>query len=1105
MSTIKKFLPRRSRQSGFALLIVLSLLGLLVLLLLSLASFTRVETNIASASQSSAQARQNALTALNLALGQLQRAAGPDKRVTATAANTLSNTYPLPNTEFAKNPYWTGVWDTNGGAPATFNNKFVQWLVNPANDAAAPRDLTNSNEPSANKLNLTNTTNGTNGSDGVINLVGTGTAGNANDGSVIAAPPQGEPGYNVPVGSRAQFIDLKLDNLQAGGLPGFAATDYRTFGRIAWWTSDDGVKASLSAVPRVNEVTYNLGVNTDDYRGASAGGLERQKRLGSLALQGSRADLALRNFAVPNDPVVAALNVGVFGAMGAEQTWPFLPRVDNLKQFTGAIRAVGNSNNFFGIGYFGGGGNDPSLTSSSYRRLDERLRERFHDLSPGTYSVLSDPVNGGLKADVDAYNGTTIPANLKGVADFSDVRIGAFGGAGVDILRSTIGLLQLVPPPSTIFTAVPPAPPEPVAVVGPIISECEIIVGLARTATGGINATLSGKVELWNPYNAVLTNPNNAGVDNWVLRVLAVDLANNNQFSDVELTDGVKVAPGVMSIPRLFGLTGVLGPYATEIPLDPPAVLPADIPPGRARTWSFNLAAVAAEDASETALSGFDNTSASSLNVAMPNASKLTVTLVRVITGVGGKKDEYHSVVDVPYVFAGAAAVAGGIRFHFRLRDAADFGIASPSWLGDYDPRGPRVYATNNAVDPSGNADPVASFGAGNFDTAGLIRDSTSGSSIPIPLFDLPRQNITSVGYLAQMPITAPNATSNAPVSRIGSAGTALNSLFDSYYFSSVPGDGTAWDPQSSTALPNTSLTVVNRLIPTTLADVQDAVNKLAKADSARFFLVKDTLNVNSVSETAWRSLLAGCLPGLSRAWLNSSAITAAVPRVEAGSISEATLAGRWDYVNAAGNLITENIANAYFRLPMTGAALEADYHTLKANLGGVAAVRERASYRLGVRELTNAQVDTMARRLVTDIMARNQPFGSVKDFVDSGLLQTAINAANINVNLQEFAPSYLTQADVLQAIGHRLVARSDTFTIRAYGESTNPALEPTDVNFVRGRAWVEAVVQRMPTLNGQPLATSAAEMADTGSVTGTDLGREFRVISLRWLTPNDL
>jgi hypothetical protein len=137
--------------------------------------------------------------------------------------------------------------------------------------------------------------------------------------------------------------------------------------------------------------------------------------------------------------------------------------------------------------------------------------------------------------------------------------------------------------------------------------------------------------------------------------------------------------------------------------------------------------------------------------------------------------------------------------------------------------------------------------------------------------------------------------------------------------------------------------------------------------------------------------------------------------------------------------------------------------------------------------------------------MARNQPFGSVKAFIDSGLLQTAINATNINTNLQEFAPAYLSQADILQAIGHRLVARSDTFTIRAYGESTNPALDPTDVNFVRGRAWLEAVVQRMPTLNGQPFATSAAEMADTGSVTGTHLGREFRVISLRWLTPNDL
>src|SRR3954467_7504710 len=73
------------RRSGFALLITITLLAFLVLLLVSLASLTRVETQVASNNQQISQARQNALLALNIALGQLQKYAGPDQRITGTA------------------------------------------------------------------------------------------------------------------------------------------------------------------------------------------------------------------------------------------------------------------------------------------------------------------------------------------------------------------------------------------------------------------------------------------------------------------------------------------------------------------------------------------------------------------------------------------------------------------------------------------------------------------------------------------------------------------------------------------------------------------------------------------------------------------------------------------------------------------------------------------------------------------------------------------------------------------------------------------------------------------------------------------------------------
>src|SRR4051794_8029940 len=72
-------------RRAFALLIVIILLGFVVLLIVGLATYTRVEGAIAGNTQRQAQARQNALLGLNVALGQLQKYAGPDQRVTATA------------------------------------------------------------------------------------------------------------------------------------------------------------------------------------------------------------------------------------------------------------------------------------------------------------------------------------------------------------------------------------------------------------------------------------------------------------------------------------------------------------------------------------------------------------------------------------------------------------------------------------------------------------------------------------------------------------------------------------------------------------------------------------------------------------------------------------------------------------------------------------------------------------------------------------------------------------------------------------------------------------------------------------------------------------
>ena len=83
---------RRVRAGrGFALLITLTLLALLVLVAVSFAALTRVEVQVAANQQALAQARQHALMAVNISIGQLQKYAGPDARISAQAAAATSD------------------------------------------------------------------------------------------------------------------------------------------------------------------------------------------------------------------------------------------------------------------------------------------------------------------------------------------------------------------------------------------------------------------------------------------------------------------------------------------------------------------------------------------------------------------------------------------------------------------------------------------------------------------------------------------------------------------------------------------------------------------------------------------------------------------------------------------------------------------------------------------------------------------------------------------------------------------------------------------------------------------------------------------------------
>jgi hypothetical protein len=212
MRSLKTSFPisRRFPASGFALVIVLSLLVLLTLLGVGLLTLSAISLRSGSQVNYQARARENARLAMILALGELQRQAGPDTRATATAAV-------LGPADTIAQPHWTGVWSTRTtkggpllvrddatgglkdtrGTPWDREKEVLRWLVSGSESTLA----TNPKLPAASDH---------------IQLVGPGTVGVENSASEVFAPP-------VAV-----------------------AADPKQPGHYAWWVGDLGVKANLA-------------------------------------------------------------------------------------------------------------------------------------------------------------------------------------------------------------------------------------------------------------------------------------------------------------------------------------------------------------------------------------------------------------------------------------------------------------------------------------------------------------------------------------------------------------------------------------------------------------------------------------------------------------------------------------------------------------------------------------------------------------------------------------------------------------------------------------------------------------------------------------------
>ncbi|MGB0372447.1 MAG: hypothetical protein ACPGN3_14025 [Opitutales bacterium] len=334
--------------------------------------------------------------------------------------------------------------------------------------------------------------------------------------------------------------------------------------------------------------------------------------------------------------------------------------------------------------------------------------------------------------------------------------------------------------------------------------------------------------------------------------------------------------------------------------------------------------------------------------------------------------------------------------------------------------------------------------------------------------------------------------------------------LWDGYFFSSIapqPDDASysAVSPSSSfDPFTNDLPDVVDQLIVGESAvsnprvDFMDTGVDLATAQaellnpltSAKHLGVKGAFNVNSTSVRAWQAFLGG---------YRDMAIQ------------------YYDAANTAFSTDTSLPGPAFLRHSMPGGASGTSSTS----------INDATSW-TGFMRLTDAELLALAESIVSQIKARGVSRGTsqapvpamgLADFVnrmpfnsgfeEAGTLQAAIDASAINdtrfssntafdtavyngnrskfddasfeLNAASVAPISLNQGDILQAIGGAISARSDTFRIRAYGETTD-----SSGNFAQ--SWCEAIVQR------------STELTDAGTY-----DRRFKIVSLRWLNPDEV
>ncbi|HSH96627.1 MAG TPA: hypothetical protein VK968_20935, partial [Roseimicrobium sp.] len=467
-------------QRGFALLITITLLAFLVLLLVSLASLTRVETQVASNGQQLAQARQNALMALNIALGQLQKYTGPDQRVTARA--DLKTNYaggPLATDAESSTPYvdfwktrsrsWTGVWGNT--ATSIGYSLLPNQITAPGNTPTLIGWLVSGNEggtftlgasgqtqsPSTPKftpdLQVAGLTNGIKPLTATLTFpVANAAAGTSTTNGILLVGPTSTSGGGSALDRAQNYVVAPLVDIQvpANLVPGLSGATATAIGRYAYWVGDEGVKARVNL--RDSYLQQTTAADQTAYQAYSF--ITAQRSAVELVNYDSANLLQLTDYPAPS------ASAGVDRLYSSSQ----LPLL---------------------------GG-----TTGAQTNLRSASRSRFHDLTAASYGVLADTYAGGLKKDITADiadSTTTAVGNRPADAD------PLFPKQNATDHVPTWGHLRAFPRPNLSGGGLPPSLPSNTSPgVYPVINVASLGFDIFKDSSNNLQVAMFPCVVLWN-------------------------------------------------------------------------------------------------------------------------------------------------------------------------------------------------------------------------------------------------------------------------------------------------------------------------------------------------------------------------------------------------------------------------------------------------------------------------------------------------------------------------------------------------------------------------------------------------------------------------------